>query len=200
MKVLIAEQHPTTLQAIRVFVEQAGHHTLVANHAEEAYALFQAHQPWLVISGQQLQDMSGLSLCQRIRQAQSQHYTYFILIDHQQQAIDLMDMGIDDVLAEPIDFKLLHMRLKVAERIATYQAHIRSLEGLVTMCAYTKKVQLPDQTWQRIEDFIENTLGIPISHGIEPSYYQQQILPQLEALKQNHKNTPVPWKTIKNKP
>ena len=98
--------------------------------------------------------------------------------------LQVMGRGVDDFLRKPVDLDDLRVRLKVADRMAGYTSRIQSLEGLVTICAYTKKIKLADHTWLRIEDFIENTLGIQLTHGVDPHYYEKNILPELERLKQ----------------
>ncbi|MBX9705024.1 MAG: response regulator [Gammaproteobacteria bacterium] len=131
--------------------------------------------------------MDGLELCERIRKSKGDLYTYFILVTVQhgdQKYLDAMDRGVDDFLVKPIDFQQLAMRLRVAERILSYNAKIQYLEDLVTICAYTKKVKLPGGNWQSIEDFLNNIVGIRLTHGIEPEYYKNLLMPQVEKLRE----------------
>lgn len=191
MKILIVDDDAVSRELIRSLAVQMGHTVICAQDGAEAWELYQSELPWLVISDWHMPKIDGLSLCDRIRSCQIPHYTYFILVtayaDLRDDYVEIMDRGVDDFLRKPVDLEDLGIRLKVADRIATYQSRIHSLEQLVTMCAYTKKIKLPDQTWQRIEDFIENTLGLQITHGIDPEYYQEKILPELERLKKNHR-------------
>lgn len=187
MKILVVEDDIVTLEMIRSSMAALGHHVLVAKDGFEAWEVYQEESPWLVISDWRMPKMDGLELCERIRQEPSLHYTYFILItayaELREDYLNIMSRGVDDFLRKPIDLDDLKVRLQVANRMSNYNARIRSLEGLVTICAYTKKIKLTDHTWLRIEDFIENTLGLQLTHGVDPEYYQQNIVPELERLK-----------------
>lgn len=188
MKILVVEDDSTTRELLRSSIAQMGHMVLEARDGAEAWQIYQEESPWLVVSDWQMPRMDGLELCENIRNRQDLHYTYFMLVtahaEMKDDYIKVMNRGVDDFLRKPIDLDDLRVRLQVADRMAGYTSRIQSLEGLVTICAYTKKIKLADQTWLRIEDFIENTLGIQLTHGVDPHYYEKNILPELERLKQ----------------
>lgn len=77
------------------------------------------------------------------------------------------------------------IRLRVAERILHATLRMQHLENVLTICAYTKKINFPEEGWQTIEEFMKRHLGITLTHGIEPDYYEQVIVPQLEDLKKH---------------
>ncbi len=132
--------------------------------------------------------VDGLELCQKIRERPNTDYTYFILltanVGEEKNYFEAMNRGVDDFLSKPLDRQQLTIRLRVAKRILKDTSRIKSLENIVTMCAYTKKIKMEDEDWQNIESFIETHLGIKLSHGINPDYYQQVIVPEIERLKQ----------------
>jgi phosphoserine phosphatase RsbU/P len=150
--------------------------------------MFNAVPVRLVISVWLMPGIDGLELCRRIRQRPNTDYTYFILltanVSDEQNYHTAMQQGVDDFLSKPMDRYQLNIRMRVAERIIKSTSRIKSLENILTICAYTKKINFPEEGWQTIEEFMDRHLGIKVSHGIEPNYYEKVIKPQLDQLKE----------------
>jgi len=141
----------------------------------------------MVITDWLMPRLDGLELVRRIREKDLSDYTYVVHltanIGQRENYFKAMEAGVDDFLTKPLDRIELEIRIRVAERILKASSHIHSLESVLTICAYTKKVNFPDEGWQTIEEFMRRHLGLTVSHGIEPEYYDQVIKPQLEQLK-----------------
>ncbi|MEO0795956.1 MAG: response regulator [Verrucomicrobiota bacterium] len=187
MNVLIAEDDIISQNLLKTNLEQMGYQVTVANDGEEAFRIFDACPTRIVVSDWLMPNLDGLGFLKRIRERPNTDYTYFIMLTanvaDEQNYVQAMDTGVDDFLSKPLDRNQLHMRLRVAERILESTSRIKSLENILTMCAYTKKINFPDEGWQTIEEFIERHLGLKVSHGIDPDYYDRVIKPQLEEMK-----------------
>jgi CheY-like chemotaxis protein len=187
MNVLIAEDDFISRKLLVNILEELGHVVTVTTDGEEALRAYKAQPTRLVITDWLMPRMDGLQLVDAIRRHDLCDYTYVILltanIGQRENYFKAMNTGVDDFLAKPLDRLELEIRLKVAQRILTASSRIKSLENLVTICAYTKKVKLPDEGWETIEDFMRHRLGISLSHGIEPEYYEKVIQPQLDEMR-----------------
>ncbi|MGA1205115.1 MAG: response regulator [Opitutales bacterium] len=187
MDILIAEDDFISRKLLVNILEELGHVVTVASNGEEAWNAYRAQPCRLVITDWLMPDMDGLELVRKIREKDLSDYTYVILltanIGQRENYFKAMNKGADDFLAKPLDRLELEIRLKVAERILKASSHIHSLESVLTICAYTKKINFPDEGWQTIEEFMRKHLGLTVSHGIEPEYYETHIKPQLEKLK-----------------
>jgi DNA-binding response OmpR family regulator len=187
MDILIAEDDFISRKLLVNILEELGHVVTVATDGQEAWEAYKAQPCRLIITDWLMPNMDGLELVRKIRENDLSDYTYVILltanIGQRENYFKAMETGVDDFLTKPLDRLELEIRLKVAERILKASSHIHSLESVLTICAYTKKVNLPDEGWQTIEDFMRNHLGLTVSHGIEPEYYEDKIKPQLEQLK-----------------
>lgn len=188
MNVLIAEDDFISQRLLQTNLEQMGYDVVVANDGEEAWRIFQMQPSRIVVSDWLMPGVDGLELCQRIRAMDRVDYTYFIMltanVGQEENYYRAMDAGVDDFLSKPLDRTQLQIRLRVAERILKSTSRIQSLENVLTICAYTKQVNFPDEGWQTIEQFMENHLGIKLSHGIAPDHYEKVIKPQLKEMKE----------------
>lgn len=62
----------------------------------------------------------------------------------------------------------------------------RLQRGMITICAYTKKVKI-DEEWIEIEQFLDQTFGVKLSHGVEPETYAT-LIQELENAKTDSKS------------
>lgn len=187
MNILIAEDDFISRKLLINILEELGHVVTVAKDGQEAWEAYRAQPSRLLITDWLMPQMDGLQLIKKIRDDDKSDYTYIILltanIGQRENYFKAMKAGVDDFLAKPLDRLELEIRLQVAQRILKASSHIQSLESVLTICAYTKKINLPEEGWQTIEEFMRNHLGLSVSHGIEPGYYEDVIKPQLEELK-----------------
>ncbi len=187
MNVLIAEDDLISRKLLQTNLEQLGHRVTAAEDGEEAWRMFDRIPTRLVVSDWLMPIVDGLQLCERIRSRSNTDYTYFIMLTanvaDESNYYKAMDKGVDDFLRKPLDRNELKIRLRVAERILKSTSRMKSLENMLTICAYTKKINFPDEGWQTIEEFITRHLGIKVSHGVSPDYYERVIKPELEKLK-----------------
>jgi len=188
MHILIAEDDMLSRKLLATNLKEMGHTVDNARDGMEAWEMFDRSPYRIVVSDWLMPELNGLDLCERIRARKNTHYTYFILLTANVSDVknyyEAMDRGVDDFLSKPLDRQDLAIRLRVAQRILKDTSRIKSLENIVTICAYTKQVKMEDHDWQTIEEFIDKTFGIKLSHGIHPDYYQKVMLPELAKLKE----------------
>ncbi len=187
MHILVAEDDDLSRRLLDSHLRRLGYQTTLASDGEEAWRMFNLTPFRIVVSDWLMPGLDGLELCRRLRARPNTDYTYVILLTAnlaQEGALDTaMAAGVDDFLAKPLDRHQLEVRLRVAERIVRAASRIKSLETMLTVCAYTKKINLPDGGWQSIEEFLDTHLGIKASHGIAPDYYEAVIKPELQRMR-----------------
>lgn len=186
VNILIAEDDFISRKLLVNILEELGHTVFVAEDGEEAWNQFRMSPTRLIISDWRMPRMDGLKLVENIRGHPESNYTYIIMltanVDQKENYYEAMRKGVDDFLAKPLDRVELEIRLAVAERILSAGSRIRSLEDVLTICAYTKKIKIPDEGWQTIEEFMRKQLGITLTHGVEPDYYETVLRPEIEKL------------------
>lgn len=196
MNILIAEDDLISRKLLTNILSELGHEVTVAKDGEEAWRLYQMRPTRIVISDWLMPKVDGLGLLQRIREHPKSEYTYVIMltanVGQRENYFKAMRNGVDDFLAKPLDRIELSIRLEVAQRILKATSRIQSLENMLTICAYTKNVNLPEEGWQTIEEFMRRHLGITLTHGVDPHYYEEVLKPQLEQMTAANKSGRMP--------
>jgi DNA-binding response OmpR family regulator len=186
MKVLVAEDDATARLFLVSALEGLGHVVTAVPDGREAWGAFQKAPFPVVVSDWVMPDIDGPELCRRIRETDRTRYTYLILLtslddrDHYRQG---MQAGADDFLTKPPDLETLQIRLRVAERIVGLQEEVRRLEGLLSICAYCKRIRDERQRWVRVEEYIEGRSDATFTHGICPECRDTIVRPEIDRIK-----------------
>jgi diguanylate cyclase (GGDEF)-like protein len=137
MRILLAEDDPTSRLVVETALRSLGHECHAVIDGTQAWEAFRSQQPDVVISDSMMPGLSGLELCRKIRAHRSPHYTYFIMVTSRGALHDVlegMNAGADDYLIKPLDPDDLEARLVAAARVTTLHAQLASqrieLEGL----------------------------------------------------------------------
>jgi two-component system cell cycle response regulator len=134
MRILVADDDPVSALVLRRALERLGHDVAVAASGLEALELFGRDPRPVLVSDWMMPGLDGLTLCERVRAA-SDSYTYVILLTAKTQKADRLraiEAGVDDFLTKPLDLPDLASRVRVAERIITWQRQLQQVnESLV---------------------------------------------------------------------
>ena len=94
-----------------------------------------------------------------------------------------MEAGVDDFLTKPFDPDEMEARLGVAERILGLRVELDRLSSLLPICAYCKNIQDDRSRWISVEQYVTAKTDTGLTHTICPSCYENEVKPELEALK-----------------
>lgn len=125
MRILIVDDDPDTLLVVEHALNHFGYEVTTAHSGSEALELVRSGSYRLVISDWEMPGMSGIELCQHIRERTASEYTYFVLLTSRvgkQDLIEGLKAGADEFLPKPLDPLELEVRLRVAERILTIES------------------------------------------------------------------------------
>lgn len=134
MKVLLAEDDPTSRRMLEAVLERWGYLVLSAEDGTRAWEILQAADaPRLAILDWVMPGVDGLELCRRIRAREdsSAPYTYVVLLTSRGSKTDVvagMDAGADDYVAKPFDQHELQARLRAGRRIVELEEQLRGMQ------------------------------------------------------------------------
>jgi sigma-B regulation protein RsbU (phosphoserine phosphatase) len=198
MKILIAEDDLTSRQVLEAMLKKWEYEVVVAANGQQAWEAMQEEDPpQLAILDWIMPGMDGLELCRKIRETPALVATYVILLTAKRDkdfVVVGLDGGANDYIPKPFDPKELHARVRVGKRVVTLQneltkrvrelqdalAHIKTLQGLLPICSYCKKIRDDRNYWQQLESYISERSGVSFSHGICPDCFEIHIRPQLK--------------------
>jgi type IV pilus assembly protein PilB len=141
MKILIAEDDPTSALVLRKSLEKFGHEVTVTTHGMAAWTQLLSAETGakdpaaarfeVLISDWMMPEMDGLDLLKRIRAAEKDGsfsgYLYVMLLTAKGMPEDrlcALEAGADDFLVKPLDQGDLVARLEVARRILALQEDV----------------------------------------------------------------------------
>jgi CheY-like chemotaxis protein len=100
------------------------------------------------------------------------------------------ELGAMDYISKPFSAIELIMRVKSAlflekqrKDLEVALITIKSLEKLLPICSYCKKIRSDESFWEEVEVYISDHTDTMFSHSICPDCYEKHIKPQLEALR-----------------
>src|SRR5436853_5845273 len=131
MRVLIAEDDRDSRELLSWILQKLGYQVVAAANGKEAWDAFRRGRFRLVISDVLMPEIDGLELCRRIRTHKQSKYTYIIVITAligKKDYLEGMEAGADDFVTKPFDPDELKARLRVAERIISFQEAAKAEE------------------------------------------------------------------------
>ena len=144
-----------------------------------------------------LPDMDGRYLCRLLRR-NGVKSPIIMLTGHDTDADQILglDAGANDYITKPFRRRELAARIGVGERVVELQqqlaqrvteleealSKVKTLQGLLPICSYCKKIRGDNNYWKQVEGYIEDHADVSFSHGICPDCYSSIVEPQLAEL------------------
>src|ERR1700687_1190042 len=166
-KVLVADDSRLYLKVVEETLSEKQHVVLFAKSGREAIDLFSEHQPSLVITDWMVPDLSGIELCEHIRNHSRQTYTYLIIltgITEKNKLVKGLAAGADDFLTKPFHSEELLARVGVGRRIVELHRQLEAKNRLLEELALTDPLTgLPNR--RAIEEWATRQLSGAARYG-----------------------------------
>jgi len=115
-KVLVVDDDPALLRALRVGLRAAGNEVLTAANGEQGLSTVATRAPDLVVLDLGLPDVDGLEVCRRIRQWSEVPIIVLSATDTEERKVAALDGGANDYVTKPFGLAELEARIRVALR------------------------------------------------------------------------------------
>jgi sigma-B regulation protein RsbU (phosphoserine phosphatase) len=201
VKILIAEDDITSRRILEGVLSKWNYEVIATSDGLQAWEALQAkNPPPIAIIDWMMPGMDGLEFCRKLRQTQAITPTYVILLTSKSQQEDVvagLEAGANDYIRKPFERQELRARIGVGERVIELQTaladrvkkleealvKIRTLQGLLPICSYCKKIRNDQDYWEQIETYVADHSQAEFTHGICPDCMEKHIKGQLKELK-----------------
>jgi two-component system KDP operon response regulator KdpE len=118
-RVLVCDDEPQILRALRVILRDAGFDAVPANSGEEALDLAAVHHPDAAIVDLVLPDLDGVEVCRRLREWSEMPIIVLSAVGEEDAKVRALGAGADDYMTKPFGPRELVARLEaVLRRVA----------------------------------------------------------------------------------
>ncbi|MGH9406446.1 MAG: response regulator transcription factor [Terriglobia bacterium] len=201
MNILIAEDDPVSRRMIETMCRSWGFDvTAVADGLAACQVLESDDAPPLAILDWMMPEIDGLEVLRRDRLRKRSCPSYIILLTARGKKDDVvegLEAEADDYITKPFHYHELRARVQVGARIVQLQAalaervveleraltRVKSLQGLLPMCSYCKRIRNDRNYWQQVESYISERSEAEFTHGVCPQCYETIVKPELEQLR-----------------
>lgn len=114
--ILVIDDEPQILRALRTILGQSGYRVTTASRGEEGLALAAASLPDVIILDLGLPDLDGIQVCARLREWAQTPIIVLSVREGEQDKVQALDAGADDYLTKPFGIEELLARVRVALR------------------------------------------------------------------------------------
>jgi DNA-binding response OmpR family regulator len=184
MRVLIAEDDPTSRRLLEATLARDGYDVVSASDGDEAWERLRDEDgPRLAILDWMMPGRDGIEICRQLRREPRPSYVYLLLVTTKTRTEDIihgLEAGADDYLTKPYDPQELRCRVKSGERLLRLEealarkvselqealSQVKQLQGLLPICMFCKKIRDDSDTWHRLETYIESNSGALFSHSL----------------------------------
>jgi sigma-B regulation protein RsbU (phosphoserine phosphatase) len=186
-RVLVADDDLVSRMLLEATLLDLGYEVAtVADGGAALLALDNDAGPTLAILDWEMPRLSGPEVCRELRARRPNRPWYLLLLTVRGGTTNVVQglrAGANDHLTKPFDRDELAARLAVASNVLALQAsladrihelehalaHIKTLRGLLPICAWCKKIRDDGNYWRQVEDYVACHTEASFTHGICPT-------------------------------
>lgn len=120
MRVLIVEDEPSFVEALRVALDREGFEVVVAEDGRAGLDRFRDGKPDIVLLDLMLPGMAGLDVLRAIRRESAVPVIVVSAKDHESDIVAALELGADDYVTKPYSARELVARIRAATRRSAF--------------------------------------------------------------------------------
>ena len=174
--IVAVDDNNVNLRLLRNILEPQGYITKTAQSAAEAFEILKKEQPELILLDIMMPEMDGFEAAQRIKKWPGLKEIPIIFLTALHETKDIVkgfDVGGVDYVTKPFNPPELLARIRTHIELRRARKEIRTLHGLLPICAQCKKIRDKEGNWEVLEEYISERSEAAFSHGLCPECLQK---------------------------
>jgi CheY-like chemotaxis protein len=195
MLIFVVDDDPINLRLIKAILNQNGYDNLqLFTSGGELLDTIEKQIPDIILLDIMMPEMSGYDVLEEIKRRNAWKHIPVIVItalplaDEMKPLKKSFNLGAMDYISKPFNHIELMVRVHSAlnlekQRQALEESlnRVRSLEKMISICSYCKKVRVENAAWQDLDQYICEHSDTQFSHSICPTCYEEIVKPEIEA-------------------
>lgn len=169
--VLIVDDNAQNLQFLGKMMAENGYEPALARSGSQALDFVFKEKPELVLLDIMMPEMDGYEVCRELKIRKATAHIPVIFLTAKTETEDLVkgfEAGAVDYVTKPFKSAELLARIKTHIELKRAREEIRTLRGIIPICAKCKKIRDDEGFWKQIETYIEKHSEALFSHGLCP--------------------------------
>ncbi len=160
--ILIVDDNPQNLQFLGSLLTENGYKLGFAKNGNQAIDFVKGREPAIILLDIMMPEMDGYKTCEWLKKDNRYKHIPVIFLSAKTESEDIVkgfDVGGIDYVTKPFIS---------AELLARVKTHVqmKTLKGLLPICAKCKKIRDEQGFWDQIEHYLEKHTDTDFSHGL----------------------------------
>jgi len=192
VNIMMVDDTPANLKLLQKMLQGKGYRVLAFPDGQKALNAAAKSPPNLILLDIKMPGLNGFEVCERLKADAALKDIPVIFISALAETTDKVKafaVGGVDYVTKPFQFEEVnarvetHLRLRrqhleiEEERRRLQQAldEIRTLRGILPICAYCKKIRDDAGYWSQVEKYVSDHTDAKFSHGICPTCFEREM-------------------------
>ncbi len=167
--IMVIDDKPDNLRLLVSLLSEEGYQVRPFPNGKLALTSAQIISPDLILLDVMMPDMDGFEVCKKLKNDDKTWDIPIIFLTAKGETKDIVkgfDLGGADYVCKPFQAAELLARIRTHIGFKKAKKEIKTLKGLIPICANCKKIRDDKGYWNQIESYIEQHSEAKFSHGI----------------------------------
>ncbi len=169
--ILIVDDNPKNLQVLGNVLTEKGYEVAAALSGESALDFVKNENPDLILLDIMMPEMDGFEVCRRLKMLERIREIPVIFLTAKTETEEVVkgfNLGAVDYITKPFKPTELLVRVRTHIDLKKAREEIKTLRGIVPVCANCKNIRDNDGEWMIMEEYISKYSEAKFSHSCCP--------------------------------